>query len=114
MMPNSVSSCTGSDAALRSRTCGMSGDNSLPVSASQTAWRWASIRSRLASSIACSDGEPALPLWRPSPSGRFGVLKTGKEFDPAMAMGQAIAERREFAALLRDMKGLVRMVDGDE
>jgi hypothetical protein len=52
VMPNSVSSCTGSDAALRPRTCGMSGDNSLPVSASQTAWRWASIRSRLASSIA--------------------------------------------------------------
>ena len=35
MMPNSVSSCTGSGAALRSRTCGMSGDNSLPVSASR-------------------------------------------------------------------------------
>ena len=43
-----------------------------------------------------------------APKGNSHALRHGRY------TAEAIAERREFAALLRDMKGLVRMVDGDE
>jgi hypothetical protein len=43
-----------------------------------------------------------------APKGNKNALKHGRY------TVEEIAERRKFAALLRDMKGLVRMVDGDE
>ena len=42
-----------------------------------------------------------------APKGNENAFKHGRY------TAEAIAERREFAALLRDMKGLVEVVDGD-
>jgi hypothetical protein len=43
-----------------------------------------------------------------APKGNGHALKHGR------FTAEAIAERREFAALVRDMKGLAELVDGDE
>jgi hypothetical protein len=43
-----------------------------------------------------------------APKGNRHAFKHGRN------TAKAIADRREFAALLRDMKGLVEQVEGDE
>jgi hypothetical protein len=43
-----------------------------------------------------------------APTGNSHAFKHGR------FTAEAIAERREFAALVRDMKGLAKQIDGDE